>query len=117
MLMGAFGIFFLGTTLSCLASGRWLFNGEINIFNALASFNVMSVEAGGGWGVAKTVGAYWGGIVTALSWDYPYLAASWAIFVKLPLWIVSVGVIWGFIEIAISAVQGIVGSIRSLFGV
>ena len=56
LLMGAAGIFIIGTVLACISSGRWLLNGEINIFNALASFNVMSVEAGGGWGVAKSIG-------------------------------------------------------------
>jgi len=115
LLMGAVGIFMLGTMLACISSGRWLLNGEVNIFNALASFNVMSVEAGGGWGVAKTIGSYFNGIVTALSWDYPFLDSGWAVFIKIPLWLVSVGVVWGLIQVAISAVQGIVGSIRSLF--
>lgn len=115
LLMGAAGIFIIGTVLACISSGRWLLNGEINIFNALASFNVMSVEAGGGWGVAKTIGYYWSGIVTMLTWDYPFLSSPWAIIVKLPLWLVSIGVVWGLITVAISAVQGIVGTIRSLF--
>jgi len=114
-LMGAIGIFIIGTLLACISSGRWLLSGETNIFNALASFNVMSVESGGGWGVAKTVGDYFNGIVTALSWRYPFLSSGWCIFIKIPLWLVSIGTIWGLIELAISAVQGIVGTIRSLF--
>ena len=37
LLMGAVGIFIVGTLFACIASGRWLLNGEINIINALAS--------------------------------------------------------------------------------
>lgn len=115
MLMGAFGIFVIGTMLACISSGRWLLNGETNIFNSLASFNVMSVESGGGWGVAKTVSDYWQGIVTMFTWNYPFLASPWAIIIKIPLWMVSIGTIWGFIELALSAVQGLLGSLRNLF--
>jgi hypothetical protein len=113
--MGAAGIFIVGTVLACLSSGRWLLSGETNIINALASFNTMTVQSGGGWGVAKTISTYYNGIATALSWNYPFLSSGWAIFIKIPLWIISIGTVWGFIEVAISAVQGIVGTIRSLF--
>jgi hypothetical protein len=112
--MAAAGIFILGTMIACIASGRWLLNGEMNIFNTLASFNTMSVQTGGGWAIAKTPVDYFNGIVTALTWNYPFLSSGWAIFVKVPLWLVSIGVIWGLVEVAISAVQGIVGTIRSL---
>ena len=112
--MGAAGIFIVGTLLACIASGRWLLNGEINIFNAVASFNTMTVQAGGGWGVAKTIATYFDAIITMLTWNYPFLSSGWAIFVKIPLWVISFGVVWGLIQTAISAVQGIVGTIRTL---
>lgn len=114
LLITVFGIFIFGTLLACIASGRWLVNGETNIINALASFNMMSVQAGGVWDVPKGLGAFWNAVVTALSWNYPFLSSPWAIFVKIPLWLVSIGVVWGFLEVAISVVQGIVGAARSL---
>lgn len=116
ILSGAFILFVIGTMLSCICSGRWLLNGEINIFNALASFNVMSVESGGGWGVAKTAGDYWNGIVTAFSWNYPYLQSPWIFPVRLILQAISIMAIWGFVELALSAVQGLLGTLRSLTG-
>ncbi len=114
LLITAVGIFIFGTLLALIASGRWLLNGEISIINALASFNTMSVQAGGGWNVPKTLADYWNAIITLLSWDYPFLSSPWAVFVKIPLWLVSIGVVWGFIEVATSVIQGIVSAIRSL---
>jgi hypothetical protein len=113
-LVGSIGIFMIGTMLSCLMSGRWLLNGEINIFNALASFNVMSVAAAGGWGVAKTIGSYFNGIITALSWNYPFLDSAWCIFLKIPLWLVSIGTVWGFIELGITVIQSLASSVSSV---
>lgn len=113
LLMGAVGIFIIGTLLSCLASGRWLLNGEVDIINALASFNTMSVQAGGVWNAPKTLSTYWDAAITALSWGYPFLESAWCVFVKMILWIVSIGVIWGFIQVAMSIIQGLVGMVRS----
>ena len=114
MLMGAFGIFIIGTILSCLCSGRWLLSGETDIINALASFNVMSVQAGGVWNAPKTIGTYWDAIITALTWGYPFLDSAWAIFIKIPLWIISIGVVWGLIQVFAMIIQGLVGIVRSL---
>ena len=113
-LMGAFGIFLIGTVLSCICSGRWLLNGETDIINALASFNTMSVQAGGIWNAPKTLSTYWDAIITALTWGYPFLDSAWALFVKFPLWIVSIGVVWGMIQVFAMIIQGLVGIVRSL---
>ena len=113
LLMTAGGIFIVGTLLACLASGRWLLDGETNIINALASFNTMSVQAGGIWNAPKTLSTYWNAIITALTWNYPYLESGWALFIKIPLWIISLGVVWGFIQVAMTIIQGLVGMIRS----
>ena len=113
LLMGAFGIFMIGTILACISSGRWLLDGEVNIINALASFNTMQVDVGGFWSIPKGLSTFWSAVITALSWDYPFLDSAWAIFIKIPLWLVSIGVIWGFIQVAITVVQGMVGLFRS----
>lgn len=114
MIMSVFAIFILGTMLSCLCSGVWFGSNEVDIVNSLASFNTMSVQAGGVWNAPKTLGTYWDAAVTLLSWDYPFLDYSWAIFVKIPLWIVSVGTVWGFIQLFVLIIQGLVSMVRSL---
>ncbi len=114
LLMGAVGVFIFGTLLCCLCSGRWLLDGEVNIINALASFNVMTVDGGGAFTVPKGIAAYWSAIMTALTWNYPFLGSPWALFIKVPLWIVSIGVIWGLLEAAASILQGVAGFFRSL---
>lgn len=113
-IMGCFFIFVVGTMLAALCSGRWLINGEINIFNALASFNTMSVQAGGGWQAPKTLSTYWDALITMFTWDYPYLESTWAIFVKIPLWVISIGVIWGMIQLFVTVIQGLVGFVRNI---
>jgi len=111
--MSAVAIFIFGTLLACIASGRWLLNGEVNIINALASFNAMTVQAGGVWSAPKGFAAFWDAIVTALAWNYPFLDSAWCVFVKIPLWIISIGVVWGFIQTALLIIQSLVSMVRN----
>ena len=112
-LMAAFGIFMVGTILAVIASGRWRLAGEVGIFNALASFNAVDLQAGGGYAVPKGLALYWDALVTMLTWNYPFLDSAWAIFIKIPLWTISIGVVWGILQMAIGVLSGIVGAIRS----
>jgi len=111
--MSLVAIFLIGTTLSVVASTGW-FGGEIDVVKALASFNTMSVQAGGVWNAPKTLGTYWNAIVTLFSWNYPYLASPWVFPIKFVLWIISIGVVWGIIQVFVSIIQGLVGIVRSL---
>jgi hypothetical protein len=113
-IMAAFAIFIIGTLLSCLCSGVWIGEDQTDIVNALASFNTMEVQAGGGWNAPKTLSTYWDAMITMLSWNYPYLDSSWALFLKIPLWVVSIGVVWGIIQLFVQIIQGLVGLARSL---
>jgi hypothetical protein len=113
---GVFGIFLIGTLVACIASGRWLMNGEMNIINAINSFHVVNFAAGGGFSVPSGVLSYWNAFVTVMSWNYPYLASPWCLFIKIPLWIVSAGMVIVLIQMAIQVVQGIVGLARSIIG-
>ncbi len=113
-IMAAFAIFAIGTILSMLASGVWFAQGEIDVINALASFNTMSVAAGGVWNAPKTLGTYWDAMITMLSWSYPYLSSAWVFPVKLILWTISIGVVWGLIVVFATIIQGLVGIARSL---
>lgn len=114
LLMGAVGIFIVGTVLACIASGRWLLNGEMNIINALASFNNLEIDVIGVWSIPKSISTFWSAVATSLSWNYPFLAYDWAVFIKIPLWLVSIGVIWGFIQVAITVIQGMVSAVKGL---
>ena len=117
LLMGAIGIFIVGTMLACICSGRWLLNGEINIVNALASFHAVQLSVAGATSIPTGISAFWDAIITSLSWDYPYLEAPWCIFIKIPLWLVSIGVVWALVEVFLTVFQGIVSTIRSLIHV
>ena len=107
------GSFLIGTLLSCLGSGRWLMSGETDIINALASFNTMSVQAGGVWNAPKTLGTYWDALVTALSWNYPFLNSPWAFPLKFICLCITGGVVWGLIQVFATIIQGLVGFVRA----
>ena len=111
MIMGIVAIFIFGTLLSCLCSGVWLTN--VDTINALASFNTMSVQSGGVWNAPKTLSTYWDALITVFMWNYPFLSSSWAIFVKIPLWVISIGAVWGIIQVFVTIIQSLVGMVRS----
>ena len=113
--MFCFGVFAIGTMLSAIISGRWLVSGEVNLFNALASFNAVEMQGGGGWSMIKTLGSYWNAFVTMISWNYPYLENDWGnIFKIIFLFPISVGVVWGIIEMFTIAMSGVISGIRGL---
>ena len=114
--MFCFGVFIVGTLLSCIISGRWLVNGEINIINSLSSFNTVGVQSGG-LSMISTLLSYWDGVVTMLTWNYPYLDNVWGNIFKLFLYIISIGVVYGFIQLFIMALSAVVSAIRSLLPV
>ena len=116
LLMFCFGVFIVGTLLSCIISGRWLVNGEINIINSLASFNAVGVQSGG-MSMISTLLSYWDGVVTMLTWNYPYLDNVWGNIFKLFLYIISIGIVYGFIQLFIMALSAVVSAIRSLLPV
>lgn len=115
LLMFCFGVFVIGTMLSAIISGRWLVSGEVNLINALASFNVVEMQGAGGSGMISMLERYWNALVTMLSWNYPYLDNAWGqVFKIFPLYLISVGVIYGFIQLFVIALSGVVSAIRSL---
>lgn len=103
-----------GTILAFISSKIWFNTGETNVINALASFNTINIQTSGGWGVLKGVLTFFDALYTIFVWDYPFLASDWAVFIKIPLWLVSIGTVWGMITVFLSVVQGIAGTIRSL---
>lgn len=114
LLMFCFGVFIIGTLLSCIVSGRWLINGEINIINSLASFNMAEMQSAGGFGMIKSLSSYWDAVVTMLTWNYPYLDNVWGNIFKLFLYMISIGVVYGFVQLFIMAISSIASAIRSL---
>lgn len=114
LVMFCFGVFIIGTMLSAIISGRWLIDSEVGLLNALTSFNVAEMQGGGGWALPKQLGAYWNALVTMLSWNYPYLDNDWGGVFKIFLYIISVGVVIGFIQMVTIALSGIISGIRAL---
>lgn len=123
LMITVIAIFFLGTVLCCVSSGRWLANGEVDIFRALASFSTVQVPMATGWEAPRWGVNYLAAFQTALTWDYPFLSSSWCIFLKFPLWCLSAAFVWALIEIGIqifgaiaSAVTAIGNALRGLTG-
>lgn len=115
--MGCFGIFFIGLMTSMVATGIWFTGSEVGLINQLAGFGVVQVSTFGGWGIAKNILTWFSALSTLLGWTYPYLdnAIGWIIKGTI-LYPVTIGVVWGIIELGQSAIQGIAGTIRSLIG-
>jgi len=109
----AVGIFIIGTIFSLIASGVWFGSSDINVINKLAGFSTASQSSTVGSAPTNPVD-YWNAMSTIMRWDYPYLDYSWCVFIKIPLWLISIGVVWGFIEVMAGIVQGILGALRSV---
>jgi hypothetical protein len=113
---GVFGIWIIGTILCCLSTGIWVGDGFTGVIQGLASFHAERFTVGGGITIPTGVTAYWNALVTLLYWEYPFLASSWCLFIKIPLWIISAGVVVGLIQMAIYVLSALVGIVRSIFG-
>lgn len=112
----AITIFIFGTILMCVSSGRWLTNGETNIINALASFENKQF---GDFVTPNFFISFFNAVITAVSWHYPgtwldETANGWVTFIKIPLWLVSIGVIIAMIEAARILIQGAISTIKSI---
>ena len=112
LLMFAYGIFIVGTMLSLICSGRWLVNDEINIINALSSLH-MTESAG--LPMPTGIMAFFEGVFTAISWDYPYLDSPWGFCLKLILlYPVSLGVVYGILQLSVMIISAVFDALRSL---
>jgi len=113
--MGAFGVFIIGTFTSMIASGIWVGANEVSVINQLAGIGVINVSSLGGLGLAKSMLTWFSAITTLLGWTYPYLDNAVGLVLKWTiLYPVTIGVVWGIVEIAQSAIQGLAGAIRTL---
>jgi hypothetical protein len=115
LLMGAFGIFIIGTLTSLISSGVWFGNSEMGIINQLAGYNVINVQSLGGFGIPKGVLDWFNGICTMIAWQYPYLNNVAGLILKLCiLYPVSLGVVIGIVTLFITIVQGSLSLVQSL---
>jgi hypothetical protein len=113
----AFALFLIGTALSCICTGRWLLNGEMNIMRALASFQYTDVSTGGIAQLPSGIPMYFNAFVTAFTWDYPFLSSPWAFPIHFVLMIVTIGAVWCLVEIGIQVAQGIINGVRTILSV
>lgn len=115
MIMFLYGVFITGTVLSVIFSGRWIEEGEVSVINQLAGFSVVNVEAMGGWALPKNALMFFSALVTIFAWNYPFLDNfAGQLFKWFFLYPVSLGIIITLIQLAITVLQGIAGTIRSL---
>lgn len=115
LLMFCVGVFAIGTILSLAYSGRWFTSGDIDILNTLAMVRGVEVQVSGGMSFLTPVIDFFSGIFTTISWSYPFLDNAWGFILKLIfLYPVSVGVVYGFIQLFVTIASGLVGLVRSL---
>jgi len=107
-----FLIFAVGTLLACIASGRWLLNGEMNVFNALSSFNTLQFQTSGLFSVPNGIASFFSGVATMFSWNYPFLSSPWAFPVKFLLWVISAGAIVALVQEGKGIIQGAISLFR-----
>ena len=115
-IMMVVAIFIIGSVLSTVMSGVWFTDSSVNVLNKLAGFTAGTENsASGGYSLSPVT--WFNALVTIFTWNYPYLDYPWAVFIKIPLWIISVGAVWGFIEFSVYAVSNLLGRLRSMLGV
>jgi len=112
--MTAVGIYFFEIIFCLIASGRWFLHGEVNILNALMSFSTVSFSSSGAGSILTGTTAFFSAMINVLSWNAPYLTDGWAFLIKLPLYLISIGIVWEFRQVFLSVIQGLVGTVRSL---
>ena len=115
LLMFCYGVFIIGTMLSLATTGRWFTDADISIIGTITSLRGIQIQALGGIPFLQQAIGFFNGTLAMISWSYPYLENAWGTMFKwIFLYPISVGVIWGFIELFSMVAQGIAGFIRNL---
>lgn len=95
---------FIAGTLICLViEGSAWGASHSTVLNSLKVFKVANIL--GIWQLPTVnVEFFTVGVPKLLLWDYSFLTGGWLYF-KLFLYILSIGAIWGFIEVVLSLIQ------------
>ena len=110
-----YGVFIIGTALSLIVGGGWFGTQQVDVINQLTGISATQIQAMGGWTILKAIPAFITGVLTMITWNYPYLSSPWVTVFKLVfLFPVSAMVIYGLYELFLPVLQGIGSAIRSL---
>lgn len=85
-----------GMLLGALSSGRWLLNGDMNIINALSTYDTSQVAQV--WAFPKAVITFFSAVGNILSWNYSFLSSPWCLPIRMIGWIFSVGFVADMIQ-------------------
>ena len=116
LLMFCYFVFIVGQILSLALCGSWLGDSEVSIVQQLTGYSVIELESAGGWAIPKQLAGFFvTGIPSMLSWNYPFLNDGFgAIFKWVFLYPISIGVVWGMVEVFAPVIQSIFTGIRNL---
>lgn len=116
------GFIFLGGNLVCVIfAGTWLGGTDLSNIQNLTSVNVQTTQGVGGSSViTAATQLLTTGIPTMVTWGYPFLDDGiGAIFKWFFLYPITIGMIWGVVELFAPALTGIfssiVGALKGLF--
>jgi hypothetical protein len=107
MMMCAF-LFITGNLLCAFIEGTWLGEETTSVINILCGYQTTDINATGGmsW-VSAASGFFTVGLPKMLAWNYSFLEGGWSIFKLILLIPISVGFIWGIIQLFVTVISGI----------
>ena len=114
--MFCYFVFIVGTLLSLAVCGSWLGTEEVDTVKYLTGYTSLELSAAGAWSIPKQfAGFFTHGLPSMLTWNYPFLDSGFgAIFKWVFLYPISIGVVWGLVEVFTPVIQGIFTGIRNL---
>jgi hypothetical protein len=115
LMMFATFVFLVGSLCCLFIEGSYIGSGELSLANSLTGYNVIEVSSGGAWSFAKiATGFLTHGIPKLIMWDYNFFQGGYFIIRLFLIMTLSVMVVWGIIQVMITAAQSIIGWIRGL---
>ncbi|MDD4985951.1 MAG: hypothetical protein PHQ43_09200 [Dehalococcoidales bacterium] len=110
-IMGLGFIWILGMILCQTLEGAFFSATDADVLNAMGSFR--NVEAGGLTAIPLLTTNWFDGFVQVITWDYSFLEGGFGL-VKIFMYGISLGVIWGIIQTFAPAATGILGNLLRL---
>ena len=109
MIIFCYFVFIVGTILALSVSGSWLGATEVDTVKFLTGYSTIEMSAGGMFSIPKAFGGlFTEGIPNMITWNYPYLESGFgAVFKWVFLYPISIGVVWGLVELFIPVLHGL----------
>lgn len=100
--------FITGNLLCCFIEGSYLGEETVSVINILCGYSTTDLQATGGmsW-VSAATGFFTVGIPKLILWDYSFLEGGWELFKYIVLYPITIGVVWGIVQLFTSIVSGI----------